>query len=372
MDVAGYELLGLAATQCSPWCLTPHAEAPLIETERRVLLQHYLEQGLPKAEIARQLGISRDTIHRMIRNGDLQRDPREVRYGPRPPVATKLDPFKSIVQARLAEFPELTSTRMLEEIRAAGYTGGITQLRDYVRAIRPTPVAEPVVRFETAPAQQGQVDFAHFRFPWGVRYALLVILSYSRLLWLRFYPRQDLRTLLDGLEAAFAFFGGVPRELLFDQMRSVIVRDLRPEGGRLMENAEFLRFCAHWSFRARACRPYRAKTKGKVERPIRYVRESFVYGRAFAGDADLNAQSEHWLDAVANVREHRTTGERPIERFHRDEKSCLTPLASRGYQPVVLRLETVRARKRMTAAGTTIEVERRPLAAYAAAVGGVA
>lgn len=337
--------------------------------ERRVLLQHYLEQGLRKTEIARQLGISRDTIHRMIRNGDLQRDPREVRYGPRPPVATKLDPFKPIVQTRLAEFPELTATRLWHEIRAAGYTGGITQLREYVRGIRPKPVPEPVVRFETAPAHQGQVDFAHFRFPWGVRYALLVILSYSRLLWLRFYPRQDLATLLEGLEAAFAFFGGVPYELLFDQMRSVIVRDLRPEGGRLVENAEFLRFCAHWSVRARACRPYRAQTKGKVERPIRYVRESFVYGRAFAGDADLNAQGEHWLETVANVREHRTTGERPLERFLRDEKSCLTPLASRGYRPVVLRLERGRVRGRIAVA-PAVEVERRPLATYAAAVGG--
>ena len=342
----------------------------MIEMERRVLLQHYLEQGLSKAEIARQLGISRDTIHRMIRNGDLQRDPREVRYGPRPPVMTKLDPFKAIVQARLTEFPELTATRLLDEIRAAGYTGGITQLRDHVRGIRPQPVPEPVVRFETAPAHQGQVDFAHFRFPWGVRYALLVILSYSRLLWLRFYRRQDLGTLLEGLETAFAFFGGVPRELLFDQMRSVIVRDLRPEGGRLVENAEFLRFCAHWSFRARACRPYRAQTKGKIERPIRYVRESFVYGRAFAGDADLNAQGEHWLETVANLRQHRTTGERPTERFLRDEKSHLTPLASRGYRPVVLRLERTGERKRVAAVTPAVDVERRPLTAYAAAVGG--
>ncbi|WP_420447675.1 DDE-type integrase/transposase/recombinase [Candidatus Palauibacter sp.] len=139
------------------------------------------------------------------------------------------------------------------------------------------------------------MDFAHFRFPWGRRYLLLVVLGYSRLLWLRFYPRQDMSTLLKGLEAAFGFFGGVPRELLFDQMKSVIIRDLRGEGGRVTENAEFLRFAAHWGFRPRACRPYRAKTKGKVERPIGYVRKSFTYGRSFAGDADLNAQAEWWL-----------------------------------------------------------------------------
>lgn len=87
--------------------------------------------------------------------------------------------------------------------------------------MRPRPPADPLVRFETDPGVPGQVDFAHFRFPWGRRYALLVVLGYSRLLWLGFYRRQGMPTLLGGLEAAFGFFGGVPRELLFDQMKSV-------------------------------------------------------------------------------------------------------------------------------------------------------
>lgn len=341
----------------------------MIDVERRVLLRHYLDKGLPKAEIARLLGISRETIYALIRSGDLDRDPREVRYGPRPPVPTKLDPFKGIIASRLNDYPELTAARLFEEVRAAGYAGGVTQLREYVRSLRPPPEAEEVQRFETPPAHQGQVDFAHFRFPWGVRYALLVVLGYSRLLWLRFFPRQDMRTLMTGLEQAFAYFGGVPRELLFDQMRSVIVRDLRPDGGRLIENAEFLRFCAHWDFRARACRPYRAQTKGKVERPIRYVRTGFVYGREFIGDSDLNAQAEHWLDTVANVRTHRTIGERPRERFERDEKALLQPLAVRPYQSLVLPIEEAPSR-RASRGVPAVAVERRPLATYAAVAGG--
>jgi transposase len=120
----------------------------------------------------------------------------------------------------------------------------------------------------------------------------VVVLAYSRLLWLQFYPRQTMAVLMRGLEDAFGFFGGVPAELLFDQMKAVIIEDQRELGGRLLENAEFMRFAAHWGFRIRACRPYRAKTKGKVERPIGYVRQSFFYGRAFLNDADLNAQ--HW------------------------------------------------------------------------------
>jgi len=150
-----------------------------------MLLRHYLEQGTSKSALARQLGISRDTIHRWIRVGDLDRDlDREaVRYGPRAPAATKLDAYKPIIEARLAAYPELSAVRLLAEIRAAGYAGGYTQLKTLVRQIRPLPAPETVVRFETAAGHQAQVDFAHFRFSWGVRYALLVVLGYSRLLW---------------------------------------------------------------------------------------------------------------------------------------------------------------------------------------------
>jgi transposase len=265
----------------------------------------------------------------------------------------------------------LSAVRLFEEVRVAGYTGGYTRVKDYVREIRPRPPREPLIRFETPPGRQAQVDFAHFRLPWGRRYALLVVLSYSRLLWVRFYPRQDMPTLFEGLEAAFRFFGGVPQEILFDQMRSVVLRDLRGEDGRLIENAEFLRFAHHWDFRPRVCRPYRAKTKGKVERPIRYVRQSFVYGRSFAGDADLNARAERWLARVANVRVHRTTGERPIDRLERLERMKLAPLALRPYRSLVLPLKShQRPSRSFDVSFPRIEVERRPLVTYAQVAGG--
>ena len=249
--------------------------------EQRVLLRHYLERGLSKAEIARELGVARRTVYHWIGTGQLDRelDDAPVRYAARPPVARKVDPFRDIIEARLTEFPKLSAIRLFEEIRAAGYDGGYTQVKDCVRQVRPTPAADPVVRFETPPGHQGQVDFAEFRLPWGKRYALVVVLGYSRLLWLQFYARQTMVVLMRGLEDAFAYFGGVPAELLFDQLKAVIVDDEREIGGRLLENAEFMRFAAHWDFRVRACRPYRAKTKGKVERPIGYVRQGFFYGR---------------------------------------------------------------------------------------------
>ena len=299
----------------------------------------------------------------------MDQDP--VSYGPRRPVATKLDPYKAIIHTRLEAYPELSAVRLLEEIRAAGYLGGYTQLKEYVAKVRPRPPEEPVVRFETPPGHQAQVDFADFRLPWGKRYALLVVLGYSRLLWVRYFPRKDMRCLITGLEASFQFFGGVPREFLFDQMKSVITKDLRLEGGDLIRNLEFLRFSAHWGFTARACRPYRAKTKGKVERPVSYVRGNFFYGREFLGDADLNEQAERWLKRTANVRIHGTTGEQPRVRFERDERALLRPLTARPYHSLIL-TSPPRSGDTKTYAPTPpqVPVERRPLRTYAALTGG--
>jgi len=333
-----------------------------------MLLRHYLEQGISKAELSRRFGVSRRTIHEWVVTGQLDRDLSSgaSRYSPRPPVPHKLDPYRGIIDSRLEEFPGLSAQRLFDEIRAAGYPGGYSRVRDYVRSVRPRPEAEPVVRFETPAGHQGQVDFATFSLPWGRRHALLVVLSHSRLLWLCFYCRQTMAVLIEGLEGAFARFGGVPSELLFDQMRSVVVSDQRVGGGALVLNAEFLRFAAHWGFHPRACRPYRAQTKGKVERPIRYLRDSFFYGRTFVNDEDLNEQASRWAEETANVRRHRTTGERPVDRFERDERQALHPLASRPYRRLGAPLAAETARHRIP---ETVEVQRRSLRVYAEATG---
>jgi hypothetical protein len=177
-------------------------------------------------------------------------------------------------------------------------------------------------------------------------------------------------TLIDGLEDAFLSFGGVPQELLFDQMKAVITRDLRLEGGALVRNAEFVRFAHHWGFTPRACRPYRAQTKGKVERPVRYLRGNFVYGRTFLHDADLDQQRQRWLDRVANVRLHGTTRERPTDRFEREERFLLQPLAGRRYTSLVIERPSSPATHR--APRPLIVVEKRPLRAYAQLAGGAA
>jgi len=356
--------------------------------ETLVLLKHLLEQGLSKAAIAERLGVSRRVVYYWISTGQLERD-LSAPHVPRARVAgpTKLAPFTPIIDARLTDYPELSAVRLHAECTAAGYTGSLTQLKGYVRRVRPRPEPEPIIRFETAPGHQAQVDFAEVRFPWGKRYALLVVLGYSRLLWLAFYPRQTMQVVMRGLEDAFTYFGGVPAECLFDQMKAVVIEDERPAGGKLLENAEFARFATHWGFRIRACRPYRAQTKGKVERPVRYLRDSFLYGREFLGDGDLAAQALQWQEGTANTRVHGTTKEVPRERFERDERAALQPLATRAYRSLVLapealaRATTARQRSLLTPAHVSpasptsppsISVERRGLAAYARLVEEVA
>ena len=159
--------------------------------------------------------------------------------------------------------------------------------------------------------------------------------------------------LFAGLESAFERFGGVPRELLFDQMTTVVTSDDRSSGGGLVVNAEFLRFAAHWGFLPRSCR-------------LRYVRESFFYGRTFINDADLNEQADRWVEGTANVRVHGTTRERPLDRFERDEREALRPLALQAYRRPGGRPSAAKAPR--PAAAPTVHVQRRPLREYSEAV----
>jgi AraC-like DNA-binding protein/transposase-like protein len=145
--------------------------------ERRVLLRHYLEQGLSKAEIARMLGVCRRTLYQWINTGQLDRDlgNRPVRYTTRPSMSCKIDRYRGMIRERLGEYPKLSATRLYEEIRAAGYAGCYSQVKEYVREVRPRTPEVPVVRFETIAGLQAQVDFAEFPLRWGKRFALPLV-----------------------------------------------------------------------------------------------------------------------------------------------------------------------------------------------------
>ena len=182
-----------------------------------MLLKHYLDRGVSKAELSRRFGVNRRTIHYWIETGQLDRDLSAGArgYTPRPPVAHKLAPYKAIIDARLEAFPKLSAKRLFDEVRAAGYPGGYSRVNDYVRATRPRDRSRRRSGSRRRRGVRARSTFGTFTLPWGRRHALVIVLGYSRLLWLHFYPRQTMAVLMEALESAFDRFGGVPEELLF-------------------------------------------------------------------------------------------------------------------------------------------------------------
>ena len=306
-------------------------------------------QGLTVSEIARQSGFDRKTIRRYIERG-LE----APSYGPRKPRQTVLDPFTTYLRERVAAFPGLTGARLLRELRERGYVGGYTAVTDFLRDVRPRATPGFEVRFETSPGEQGQVDFAQFQVVFAdepttprIVWLFSMVLGYSRLIWARFVLHQDLPTVLRCHVAAFEAIGGAPRELLYDRMRTAVIRDGERDG--IVYNRALIDLARHYGFIPRACQPYRAKTKGKVERPFRYIREDFFLARSFRNLADLNDQLRRWLDGVANPRLHATTRRVVTEAFA-EERPHLRPLPLAPFRSV-LRLERRISRDGMVSVG---------------------
>ncbi|WP_030538492.1 IS21 family transposase [Sphingobium sp. DC-2] len=295
-------------------------------------------QGLKVAAIARQVGIDRKTVRKYIARGI------EVpTYGPRQPRDRLLDPWMDYLRARLDAYPGLSARRLLREICERGYTGGYSTVRDTVRALRPAGGGSPfAVRFETPPGQQAQVDFAQFRVrftsaPDSVQIVWLfsMVLGFSRLIWGHFARRQTMQTVLACHRAAFEAIGGVPREILYDRMKTAVLGE--DEDGRVVYNRTLGEFARHYGYLPKACRAYRPETKGKVERPFRYIREDFFLGGTFRDLDDLNLQFGNWLGNVANPRVHASTDRVVNEAFAEERPTLQTlPLIPFG---AVLKLE---------------------------------
>jgi transposase len=312
-------------------------EGAVIKLGELVMILDLHRQGLSVSAIARQLGIDRKTVRGYIKKG---LEP--PAYKKRAQAPGILDPFDPYLRERLAAVPGLTSVRLWREIKDRGFAGGYSVVRDRVRELRPSRTRGFEVRFETPPGEQAQVDFARFVVEFagepGVRrivWLFSMVLGYSRLIWARFVLHQDLQTVLRCHIAAFEAIGGAPREILYDRMKTAVTgEDL---DGLVIYNRALLDLARHYGFQPRACRPYRAKTKGKVERPFRYIREDFFLGGSFRNLEDLNGQLRHWLDTVANPRVHATT-RRAVNEAFAEERIALRPLPLAPYQ-AVLRLE---------------------------------
>jgi len=295
------------------------------------------QQGLSVSAIAERTGHDRKTVRKVIARGLVV-----PKYPPRERRPTKLGPYKHYVRERVAAWPELSGVRLLREVRERGYEGGVTQLNDFLRTVRPPAVASFEVRFETPPGRQAQVDFAEFSVEFAGEsvkrkvWLFAMVLGHSRCLWAQFVLHQDLATVLRCHMEAFEHFGGAPREILYDRMKTAVLGE-PDEDKPIVYNAKLLALGAHYGFVPRACRPYRAKTKGKVERPYRYIRADFFMARRFSGIEDMNRQLRQWLDTVANVRLHGTTG-RIVAEHLAEERPALQALPA-GRFDAVLRVE---------------------------------
>lgn len=278
-------------------------------------------------EIARQLGCSRNTVRRYLRDGQAGR------YGPRPPRACKLDAYRDYLRERVAQAKPrwIPATVLLREIAERGYAGGISQLKAFLAPLKHGE-PEPLVRFETAPGVQMQADFTVVRRGRDPLLALVATLGYSRASFVKFTTAEDATTLCTALREAFDYFGGVPAEVLMDNAKSIVIeRDAYGEGLHRW-NAQLLELAEQCGFKPRLCRPYRAKTKGKVERFNGYLKGSFLVPLAaslkacsLTLTADVaNLHVRRWLDEVANQRVHGTTGVVPAARLP-EERAVMLP-----------------------------------------------
>ncbi len=299
-----------------------------------VVIQDLKRQGLGVGAIARQTGLDRKTVRKYLARG-LEAPV----YKPRAPRARVIEPFEDYLRERLSAFPDLTARRLLREIRERGYAGGYTSVKDFVREVRPAKLAQFERRFETPPGRQAQVDFAEFSTiftdePGVVRKVWLfsMVLGHSRWLWGRFCASQNLQTVMRCHVGAFDAMGGAPEEVLYDRMKTAVIGE--SSDGVITYNPSLVSLLGHYDAAPRACQPYRAKTKGKVERPFRYIRQDFFLGRTFRNLDDLNAQFDKWCAEIANPRVHATTG-RVVDEAFAEEHPALQPLPANPYSAVL-------------------------------------
>ena len=281
------------------------------------------QEQTPLRRIAAELRISRYRVKRMLLDHQQQRAEGAAHPDlPSPPESrgSILDGHIPRVQELLTRWPSITAQRVHEELRGEGFRGGYTIVKDLVRRLRPEPRRAPVVRFETGPGVQAQMDYAVYELEFteeGRRRVNLFsyVLGYSRRQYLRFVESQDFETTIREHVRAFQHLGGAAATCLYDNMKVVVARH---EGDEPIYNTRFLAFATHYGYRVWACRRRRPRTKGKCERPFRYVEENFLNGRSFRNFEHLNECLAKWLAEVADVRLHRETKRRPID-LHAEE-----------------------------------------------------
>ena len=296
----------------------------MLNVEERFMLSDMQRAGVSISEMARRTGYDRKTIRTALVKPLLQApEPRQRR-------SSKLDAYMAYLEKRI-DVGVLNASKLYREIVAQGYSGKARMVRLFVQPYREARqrTAQATVRFETAPGEQAQVDWGHF----GVLvhqgrqrklYAFVMTLGWSRAMYLEYTVSLDAAWWLRCHVHAFEYFGGVPQTVLHDNLKTAVLS--RALDDTIHWNPRYLDFAQYYGFSPRACAPYRARTKGKVENGIRYVRGNFWPGLSFSDLADLNRQAQIWLADVANARLHGTTGKVPWAQLPAEQ---LTPMDGR-------------------------------------------
>jgi transposase len=293
-------------------------------------IEELVRQGVSRAAISRLTGFDPKSIRKYLKQPGSG-----PRFGPRQPRPSQLDRFRPYIDERLRA-GVWNAVVLLGELRRRGYSGGYTILKDYLQPLRESARSVAVRRFETPAGKQAQLDWGYLgeiedngrkRKLW----VFVLTLGHSRAMMAAATTDQRLPTLLRLHEEAFRQLGGVPHEILYDRMKTVI--EGTDERGETRWNRAFADFARYWGFTPRACRAYRPQTKGKVESGVKYVRRNFLCGRTATSLEDLNNQLRAWVWETANRRVHGTTHQ-PVLESWTSEKAVLQPLDSRPPYPL--------------------------------------
>lgn len=279
------------------------------------------QKGLQYTEIARKHNIDPRTAKKYAQS---ETKPVYQLTGPKP---SKLDPYKHQIDVWLDEAP-YSAQRIYEKLLEQGFPGKYTIVKDYVGTKKKDYNTKATIRFETMPGLQGQVDWGFFENytvlengKFKKLYCFLMILGYSRMRYIEFVTDMSTNTLIRCHINAFRYFGGYPEEILYDNMKQVVIKRLMKQSESEL-NKQFEDFSGFYGFKPVLCRPYRGQTKGKVERTVAFVRSNFMQGIRYKSLAHLNSQAIAWCNKV-NTNVHGTTNERPVDRL-KDER--LSPL----------------------------------------------
>lgn len=295
------------------------------DTEAEIVRLYHGEKW-PVGTIASQLGVHHTTVQRVL--GKIGVEPKVV--APRPSMA---DPYVPFIVEQLAKYPRLRASRLFEMVKARGYPGGSDHFRRVVGRHRPSRPAEAFQRLRTLPGEQAQVDWAHFgKLKVGQAerplWAFVMVLSYSRRLFLRFFPGASMPFFLRGHVDAFDALGGVARVLLYDNLKSAVIER---RGDAIRFHPTLLELAAHYRFEPRPVAVARGNEKGRVERAIRYIRDAFFAARDFVDIADLNRQADEWATTRAAERPWVEDRSRTVSDAFADEKDKLLPVPAEPF-----------------------------------------